>query len=189
MMIPEFIHELSPVQGAIAMVLFAVALFAYRIYSIQKKGKDLGRNDVIAIMPWDILKHAFQQIRHAKFTVSGGGQSILVKRNGISKFEFERFLIENHFAPWNKLSYVYEGEDFNMRRLISLDRKDGEKIYYQLHVRVFFDEETIKIKPHVEKCPIEHPVDHIRQHGFDDIDGVTHMTKILEDGEFEIIEE
>lgn len=186
-MIPEFVHELSPVHGALVMIVIAFGILGYRIYKIQKAGEELGRNDAIAIMPWDILKHAFQQIRHARFTVDGGGESILIKRNDISEYEFEQFLVREHFAPWNKLSFVYEGEDLNMRRMVNLEQDNGEKLYYQLHVRAFFDVDTIKIKPHVEKCPIEHPVDHIRHEGFDDGEGVKQMTEILEEGGFEII--
>ena len=165
---------MSPVQSLVALALGSVGIGAYRLYKVQKKGKEMGKSDVIAVMPWDVLKHMFSQLRHSHFTVDPEIENPICVDATVD--EVEEMLSRHNFGPWNKLSYNYKGEDLNMRRMERLE--NGE--WYQLHARVFDKGDHVEIDPHYEKCPIQHPEDHIDKVGLDDAEGSYLLRNILQ---------
>lgn len=179
----QLLGDLPKEYVGVLTLLIGLSIGGFRLYQIQKRGEEIGAPGVIAVLPWDVIKHAFQQIRHARFTVdaTGGGIRVNEDIDGI-----RRLLAERHFGPWNKLSYVYEGEDLNMRRMERMT-ENGSRTWWQLHVRAFDEGEYVRLKAHVEKCPIEHPQDHIEEVGYDEMSGYSLLRELLDDADVEIV--
>lgn len=168
------------------MIVVAVGMAAYRLYRLQRRGKEIGPTDAVGVMPWDVLKHAFQQFRKAKFSTSGTSTGIYAEAE--LDTVIDAFASE-HFASWNKLAYVYEGEEISMRRIEKVEWVDGERIWWQTHIRLFIEENGVRINSHLEKCPIEHPKEHLDEVGFDDEGADDTVRTILDRHDIRIVNE
>lgn len=106
---------------------------------------------------WKSLRHAIQFVRHEFFSVTYDERHIEVD---MTIGELEDYLGDHHFAPWQQLAYNYRGEDLGMRRTF---RKDalGEYEWYQLHVRAFETDGTVRLAVHTELDALQHPSGHL----------------------------
>lgn len=168
----------SPATPTLLAVVGAILYSAFKLYRTQTAGRLKGATDAIAVLPWDTIKYAFQQVRHSKFTV--GHEPPYVQTNSTID-EIEDILVDNHFGPWNTLSFNYKGEDLNMRRIECVKKENGEKLWLQTHVRVFSTPDGAKVKAHRELCPIEHPGMHIEEVEFSEALGMKTVRDILQE--------
>lgn len=144
------------------------------------------RDMALRHLPWALLKSKFQRIRQQFFSREPSNHAFVFVDARVD--EVERVLASHHFSTWNKLAYHYEGEDLNMRRMegISYD-DDGEKTYWQTHVRAFsFEGGVSMLKFHREKCPVEHPRDHLDMVGFDQMDGYKALEELFTEAGYEL---
>lgn len=176
--------EIAVVLTVIGSIAAGALVYGYRV---QTKGKELGPTDAVAVMPWDVIKHAFQQFRHASFTTERTGPWIEVEA---TVDEVEWLLAGQHFAPWNKFSFNYKGEVLNMRRIESVSDGEGDDLtYWQLHVRVFERPNgNVEVRAHTEECPLVHPEEHIDMENVTTDGAMDRMRSIFENADMAVVE-
>lgn len=136
-------------------------------------------------VPWEVVRVAFMSIRGHMFEV-GRPDTQAVAYADVE--EVQRALGKHHFTKFWKLSYVYNGEDLNMRRP---EYKDDDYEWYQYHVRGFRAEDKTYLNIHSELDPIVYPSEHIDEVNYSEDDGVEEiiMDILREEGiEVELIE-
>jgi hypothetical protein len=99
-----------------------------------------------------------QFVRHEFFSVSYDERHIEVD---MTIDELEDYLGDRHFAPWQKLAYNYRGEDLGMRLTFRKSGTESTYEWYQLHVRAFEDDGTVKLAVHTELDPLQYPSEHL----------------------------
>lgn len=102
----------------------------------------------------------------------------------LSKPEIVRFFGQRYFEPGWEMSYHYQGEVLNVRRVEHTDH--DRYAWWQVHIRGFLNGESgIELAAHYETEPTEHPDAHIRQSGIDVEHGMTVIRDLMDEGGIE----
>lgn len=104
--------------------------------------------------------------------------AFLVER---AKPELVRFFGSRHFEPGWEMSYHYQGEVLNLRRIRYVDHERYD--WWQVHIRGFLnDMGGIELTAHFETEPAEHPDAHVALYGLDVEEGMRVLEDLLDEG-------
>lgn len=108
-------------------------------------------------LPWAAKRELFRWFRQSYFTVDKpDGPSFTVDR---TLNDVETSLMTMGFVPDWPLSYMYGGEDGNLRRYFYDPSKDLP--HRQIHVRLFEVQGGVEVMAHTEPDPYHHPKEHL----------------------------
>lgn len=105
----------------------------------------------------------------------------------LTEQEVTELLGQEYFEPGWEMSYSYQNETLNLRRVEYVPDHPTGIEWWQVHIRGFhhsagdeFDVDTLELAPHFEAEPIEHPRLHIEEVGLEIKRGARTLMNILD---------
>ena len=105
----------------------------------------------------------------------------------MSEQEIIKLLGQEYFEPGWEMSYSYQNETLNLRRVEYVPEHPTGIEWWQVHIRGYhhsaggtFDAETFELAPHFEAEPIEYPRLHIEEVGLEIKRGASTLMDILD---------
>lgn len=128
------------------------------------------------------LRRSYWWLRKTFFTREKTDNPFLVVE--MTKGEAQAFFGERHFEPGWEMSYSYQGEIVNLRRVEYAHVPAFPDLsWWQVHIRGYrhADPPGLELTAHFETEPAEHPSEHIGEVGIDVPRGNGIMRRLLDD--------
>ena len=128
------------------------------------------------------LRRSVWWLRKTFFTRKKTDNPFLVVE--MSKGEAQAFFGERHFEPGWEMSYSYQGEILNLRRVVHAHVPAFPDLsWWQVHIRGYrhADPPGLELTAHFETEPAENPREHVAQVGIDVPRGNGIMRRMLDD--------